>query len=1058
MATTQRNKRRLRKILYGVLILTGIVTVALFYLIATFDIEAHRVKIQSIISHSLDREVRIDGKIELSPSLWPRFVVEDISIGNASWATAPHLAKVKRFEIRVALLPLLGKELKILELNLIGADVHLEFDQEGTPNWLMKKPDSGGKLNAKVVPSVLAMHIEGSTFTLHVKDRPSITLSIDKLENSLAMDEPFKLEGNLIYKDIPIGLSLRGGPLYQMLSQDSRWPFQGKILIDAIPVSLEGFITDPVRLQEIQLKIATGHSRDDRLRSRFDGRLHEVGDVSVNLEVTAVEAGHRVTIRSKASRLDLTGLISKRFKPVTGVKLDSFESTFESKGRTVNDIILNGRLSLFAKQGEVHWRPPQVKQSKRSYIESVEIQAEPGQAIKATIQSAIESVQVKLSLTYDPIINLIWSDKPWPCQVDVETAGVAFGVIARVHRPLEKRHITGAVNIKIAHLEQIGKLFRRKLPAWDPASATGKFEFRNNHLRVTDIQGTFARAALHGSMALRVDKPVELSLNLLAKEFDVENLIPKHDPDTGIFIKANDLKLVAEGSGNSIIESFFLARWELTAPRGRIRWRNRITSSQHDFNVNGFAATGNQNQAIRLSLKTRHNDVAMELRGQLGRLSELISKEKPFPLNFRLKAADMTAEFTGFLQKPLKDFAVVGGLGIQAAQLTTLIRLLGQDWEHNQPLSLSGQLDYKPAKMYLREAKLATEGVSMTGEVAYVPDDSPMFDIHLQTNVIDLSKYIRPVDKTKNGISASTLTRKAQRVIPDVSLNPDLLKSLSTAIQIDDLKVMHGAEHITTFKAKLSIVNGVLSLLPFEGRSPTGSSTQASLVLDTSVEPPQAALFINTEAMNYGLILNDMDITKDVVGTLNLKLDLKGQGLSLRELLGSANGDLEIVTDKGRIPKRLLELWGGGLIRLLIPTTWVEKDVTDLNCAVCRFEINDGIMQSNLMLADTERITVAGEIVLDLKTEQISGLFNPKNKEAALFRLGTPIKMTGTLAEIKTEFARSGLVVTLGKVVLGLSYPGSLILLFGDLGTTEKNPCEALLHHPLSNNHSGMQQ
>ena len=1057
MATTQRNKRWLRKILYGVLILTGIVTVVLFYLIATFDIDVHRAKIKSIISHSLDREVRIDGKIGLEPSLWPRFVVEDISIGNPSWATVSDLAKVKRFEIQVALLPLLWKELKILELNLIGADVHLERDQEGTPNWLMKRLDSG-KLSAKVLPAVLAMHIEGSTFTLHVKDRPSITLSIDKLEAIMPMDEPFKLEGNLIYKDIPIGLSLRGGQFYSLLSQDSRWPIHGNILIGALPIRLEGFIADPVGLQEIQLKIATGHSRDDRLKSRFDGRLHEVGDVSVNLEVTAVEAGHRVMIRSKASKLDLTGLISiKRFKPVSGVKLNSFASTFESEGRTVKDIIMNSRLSLIAKQGEVHWHPLNVKQSKILHIESIEMQAEPRQAMKVQIQSTLESVQAKLSLTYDRTINLIWSDKPWPFQVRIQAAGVDASITARVHRPLEKRHITGTVNIKIAHLEQIGKLFRRKLPSWDPASATGKFEFRNNHLRVTDIQGTFAKAAVHGSMELSVGKPAELSLNFLAKEFDVENLIPKHDPDTGIFIKANDLKLVAEGSGNSIIESFFLARWELTAPRGRIRWRNRITSSQYDFNVNGFAATSDQNQAIRLSLKTQHHDVAMELRCHLGRLSELISKEKPFPLNFRLKAADMTAEFTGFLQKPLQDFAVVGGLEIQAAKLTTLIRLLGQDWELNQPLSVSGQLDYKPRKMYLREAKLATEGVSMTGEVAYVSDDSPRCDIHLQTNVIDLSKYIKPVDKTKNGISASTLTQKAQRVIPDVSLNTNLLKSLSTAIQIDDLKVMHGATHITTIKAKLSIVNGVLSLLPFEGRSPTGSSSQASLVLDTSVEPPRAALFFNTEDLDYGLILNNMDITKDVVGTLNLKLDLKGQGLSLRELLGNANGDLEIVTDKGRIPKRLLELWGGGLVRLLIPTTWFEKDVTDLNCAVCRFEINDGIMQSNLMLADTERITVAGETVLDLKTEQVAGLFNPKNKEAVLFRLGTPIKVTGTLAEIKAEPAQSGLV-TLEKLILGLSHPGSLILLFGDLGTTEKNPCEALLHQPLSNNQSGVQQ
>ena len=352
---------------------------------------------------------------------------------------------------------------------------------------------------------------------------------------------------------------------------------------------------------------------------------------------------------------------------------------------------------------------------------------------------------------------------------------------------------------------------------------------------------------------------------------------------------------------------------------------------------------------------------------------------------------------------------------------------------------------------------METEGVSMAGEVAYVSDDSPRCDIHLKTNVIDLSKYIKPVDKTKNGISASTLTEKAQRVIPDVSLNTSLLKSLSTAIQIDDLKVMHGAKHITTIKAKLSIVNGVLSLLPFEARSPTGSSSHASLVLDTSVEPLQAALFFNTEDLDYGLILNNMGITKDVIGTLNLKLDLKGQGLRLRELLGNANGDLEIVADKGRIPKRLLELWGGGLIRLFIPTTWFEKDVTDLNCAVGRFEINDGIIKSNLLLADTERITVAGETVVDLKTEQVSGLFKPKNKKPVLFRLGTPIKVTGTLAEIKAEPAQSGLV-TLGKIILGLYHPGALILLFGDLGTTEKNPCEALLHQPLSNNQSGMQQ
>ena len=208
--------------------------------------------------------------------------------------------------------------------------------------------------------------------------------------------------------------------------------------------------------------------------------------------------------------------------------------------------------------------------------------------------------------------------------------------------------------------------------------------------------------------------------------------------------------------------------------------------------------------------------------------------------------------------------------------------------------------------------------------------------------------------------------------------------------------------------------------------------------------PPQVSLSWNTKNLDYGIILNDLKITNSIVGTLDLKLALRGRGLSLRELIGNANGTLEILANKGRIPKWILEVWGGGLVRLLIPTTWFEKDVTDLNCAVSRFDIKDGIMHSNVLLADTERVTVAGETVLDLKTEQISGLFQPKNKKAALLRIGTPIKVSGTLAKITAEPAQSR-IVTMGKLILGLSYPGSLILLFGDLGTGEENPCKALL-------------
>jgi hypothetical protein len=52
--------------------------------------------------------------------------------------------------------------------------------------------------------------------------------------------------------------------------------------------------------------------------------------------------------------------------------------------------------------------------------------------------------------------------------------------------------------------------------------------------------------------------------------------------------------------------------------------------------------------------------------------------------------------------------------------------------------------------------------------------------------------------------------------------------------------------------------------------------------------------------------------------------------------------------------------------------------------------------------------------------------------------------LSGTLQAPKVAPADRGLV-TLGKIAIGVVQPAALIVMFGDLGTKEKNPCAALL-------------
>jgi hypothetical protein len=91
---------------------------------------------------------------------------------------------------------------------------------------------------------------------------------------------------------------------------------------------------------------------------------------------------------------------------------------------------------------------------------------------------------------------------------------------------------------------------------------------------------------------------------------------------------------------------------------------------------------------------------------------------------------------------------------------------------------------------------------------------------------------------------------------------------------------------------------------------------------------------------------------------------------------------------------------------------------------------------------------VAGELVLNLENEQIDGVFKPQPKEATLLHLGGPLRLSGTLKAPRVRPADRGLV-TLGKVAISVVQPAALIVLFGDVGAKEKNPCAALLAQPV---------
>lgn len=273
------------------------------------------------------------------------------------------------------------------------------------------------------------------------------------------------------------------------------------------------------------------------------------------------------------------------------------------------------------------------------------------------------------------------------------------------------------------------------------------------------------------------------------------------------------------------------------------------------------------------------------------------------------------------------------------------------------------------------------------------------------------------------------------------------MRKTSVELSLDDLQFSDAGRALTTIDGQLRIVEGRLSLESTRSEV-AGVPGRVSLTIDASRDPATVELGLDASAIDYGALLKSGGVTDGVRGTMALRAKIAGQGNDLAAVLRGAQGSVEVLGGQGSIRGKLLEVWGGNLMQILNPVSWAQGTDTELNCVAGRFRIAEGVARSELLLLDSRDVTVAGEFVLNLASEEINGLFKPQPKQATLVQLSTPLRLSGTLAAPRVRAADRS-VVTLGKLFIGIAQPAALILFFGDLGAKEKDPCAALLAQPI---------
>ena len=143
---------------------------------------------------------------------------------------------------------------------------------------------------------------------------------------------------------------------------------------------------------------------------------------------------------------------------------------------------------------------------------------------------------------------------------------------------------------------------------------------------------------------------------------------------------------------------------------------------------------------------------------------------------------------------------------------------------------------------------------------------------------------------------------------------------------------------------------------------------------------------------------------------------------------------------------------GSDLVTTMLSREWRREDVTDINCMVARFTIEDGLARTDGVLVDTRRITIGAAGTLNLENEKLNLVIAPRPKRTSLVSLTSPVRVTGTMAAPKvavTVLPRDRTLSTTGRLLTGLINPGYLIFTFTQTGSGVRNPCAAAVNEAM---------
>ena len=489
--------------------------------------------------------------------------------------------------------------------------------------------------------------------------------------------------------------------------------------------------------------------------------------------------------------------------------------------------------------------------------------------------------------------------------------------------------------------------------------------------------------------------------------------------------------------------------------KGSVTLSDGVTQAELRADIDTLAGSGPYGIAWRLS-GNYHGD-KVQGGGKAGGVLSLQRQGTPFPIQADMRVGGGSLAIEGTLTRPTDLAALDVRLKLSGPSMARLYPLTGVLLPETPHFSteghLTGTLAPRGGEWVYDKFSGKVGSSDVEGRLAFsasTPRKRLTGEVHSRLlQFSDLGPLVgadSSASKKERGVPS---TQPAGRVLPVETFRTERWTSLDADVRYTADKITRDAElPISKLDTHVVLADGVLSLTPLNFNV-AGGTLRSQIKLDGSgkvvANGIAAELKASARHLHIRQLFPRLPALQASVGEINGDASLSATGNSVATLLGSSNGEVRALINRGSISKLLLEEMGLNIGSVVLAKLAGDKQVR-LNCMAADFVVTKGLMRTRQFIVDTDDAVLNIDGTVNLADERLDLTLQPDSKGLRIFSLRSPLYVHGTFSKPDVSVDKGVLALRAGgALALAVVAPVAALLPLVNTGPVEDSECAVLL-------------